>query len=143
MIKLNSLYNYFKTDRFQGDRSLNLIDPVTHSSINKVVAYCVSFCAPCCCDDSPEQVEGFVFQHQAAVPAQVEFLQRGRDRIRQQDLGELVTAHVHQLHTHTHTRAHNNTCMSNIILILAFITYILITSIIIYCFVKDLMPTQC
>lgn len=43
-------------------------------------------CAPHRCDDSPKQVKGFVFQHQAAVATQVEFLQRRRDRIRQQDL---------------------------------------------------------
>jgi len=42
--------------------------------------------------DSPEEVEGFMFQHQAAVACQVQLLQSGRQRVGQLDLSQLITA---------------------------------------------------
>lgn len=48
---------------------------------------------------SPEEVEGFVFQHQAAVACQVQFLQSSRQRVRQLDLSQLIAAQIYKLHT--------------------------------------------
>ncbi len=52
---------------------------------------CSGFC------DSPEEVEGFVLQHQAAVSCQVELLQSCRQRVRQLDLSQLITAKIDKL----------------------------------------------
>lgn len=52
---------------------------------------------------SPEEIEGFVFQHQAAVARQVQLLQSGRQRVWQLDLRQLVTAEIYKLQTYTLT----------------------------------------
>lgn len=42
--------------------------------------------------DPPEEVEGFVLQHQGAVARQVKLLQSARKRVWQRDLIQLVAA---------------------------------------------------
>lgn len=70
------------------------------AGVNLVVT---SPCPKCCllfwC--SPEEVEGFVLQHQAAVACQVQLMQGGRQGVRQQDLSQLITTQVYELQTHT------------------------------------------
>lgn len=58
----------------------------------------------------PEEVESFVFEHQAVVACQIQLLQSGRKRVRQLDLRQLIAAQIHKLESFKHS----SRCRKNI-----------------------------